>query len=166
MSNDWSEPTDSWDDDDVLERDDLPAYSPFDDNFDDAWTEVADDNRATTIEEGDDPVETVVVTAASPSGSVTASGLIDGRVFQVSLSPQVTRMTEPELAAEILTTCTLASRQAEAAQHYLLATLMRELGQDPASTRNFLEHTIKLPTPETVLSEKARMLADYYSPSE
>lgn len=84
-------------------------------------------------------------------------------MFQVLLSPQVTRMTESELADEIVTTCTLTSRQAEAAQHYLLATLMQELGQDPTSTRSFLEHTIDLPTPETVITEKARMYSEYYS---
>ncbi|KWX23590.1 hypothetical protein AFM11_14235 [Mycolicibacterium wolinskyi] len=88
---------------------------------------------------------------------------MDGRVFQVNLSPQVARMTESELAAEIVAVCTLTSRQADATRHHILATLMSELGQDPVSSRAFLEHTIGLPSPQTVLDEKARMFADYYS---
>lgn len=166
MSDDWSHSADSWDDDDALEFNEVTGCSPIADKFDDDWIDVADDNHATAAGESHETVETLVVTASSPSGSVVATGLIDGRVVQVALSSQVTRMTEPELADEIVTTCTLTSKQAEAAQHYLLATLMRELGQDPVSTRSFLEHTIGLPTPETVISEKARMLADYYSGTE
>ncbi|ART68702.1 hypothetical protein BTO20_09000 [Mycobacterium dioxanotrophicus] len=144
MTDDWSHSTDSWDE----------------------WIDVAADDREAAAGDSDETVETLLVTAVSPSGAVTANGLVDGTVIQVALSTQVTRMTEAELADEVVTTCALASRQAEAAQHYLLATLMRALGQDPASTRSFLEHTIGLPTPETVISEKARMLADYYSGTE
>jgi hypothetical protein len=158
MTHEWSHSNDVWDDG-------LFDYRPIDDDSEEDWFTDADNHPASAAADGD-TIETVLVTATNPSGSVTATGFMDGRVFQVLLSSQVTRMTEAELADEVVTTCALASRQAEAAQHYLLATLMRELGQDPASTRSFLEHTIGLPTPETVISEKARMLADYYSGTE
>ncbi|OLT91482.1 hypothetical protein BKG60_22405 [Mycobacterium syngnathidarum] len=88
---------------------------------------------------------------------------MDGRVFQVRLSPNVTKMTESELADEIVKICGLASRQAEAAQYHLVATVMDELGHDPAGTRAFLEHTVGLPSPQTVRNEKAQMFADHYS---
>ncbi|WP_083171165.1 hypothetical protein [Mycobacterium aquaticum] len=167
MTDDWWHSTDSWDDDDdPFEYDEIPGSSSIDDNFEGNWIDVADDNPEGAAGDSDEMVETLLVTAVSPSGAVTATGLMDGRVIQVALSRQVTSLTEAELADEVVTTCALTSRQAEAAQHYLLATWMRELGQDPASTRSFLEHTIGLPTPETVISEKARMLADYYSGTE
>ncbi|OMC32967.1 hypothetical protein A5740_12485 [Mycobacterium sp. GA-1841] len=103
------------------------------------------------------------MTAEHPSGSIAATSLIDGRVFLVKLSSQVTRMTESELAEEIVKVCTRATRQAEAAHHHIIASIMGELGQDPAATRSFLERTIGLPSPQTVLDEKARVFADYYS---
>jgi hypothetical protein len=161
---------DAWDDDDHGSYDniggeldgfpDYPSSSPIDDNEDD-W--IDDDNRRPASAEGDDTFETLIVTATSPSGSVTATALIDGRIFEVKLSSHVTKQTESELAAEILAVCKLTSRQAEAAQHHIVATLMRELGHDPANTRAFLERTIGLPSPQAVLDEKARMFADYLS---
>jgi DNA-binding protein YbaB len=160
---------DAWDDDDHENYADIggeldgfpdyPSSSPIDDNEDD-WT---DDNRQQTSAEGDETFETLIVTATSPSGSVTATALMDGRVFEVKLSSEVTKQTESELSAEILAVCKLANRQAEAAQHYIVANLMRRLGHDPASTRAFLERTIGLPSPQAVLEEKARMFADYLS---
>lgn len=169
MTRDWSHSKDVWDDGDddrATELDGFFDYRPIDDDSEDDWLTDSNDNRASSAGEVDATIETLLVTATSPSRSVTATGFMDGRVFQVLLSSQVTRMTESELADEIVTTCTLTSMQAEAAQHYLLATLMRALGQDPASTRSFLEQAIGLPTPETVISEKARMLADHYSSTE
>ena len=175
MNTDWPHSPGAWDDDDnescvdfggeLGELDGFPDYSsrsPIDDTEDD-WIVHRDDNPQPSFTEGDDTVETLLVTATSPSGSVSATALMDGRVFEVKLSSQVTKMTESELANEILAVCRLTSRQAEAAQHYIVATLMRELGHDPASTRAFLERTIGLPSPEAVLDEKARMFADYLS---
>lgn len=164
MTNDWLHPTDAWDDDDD-DAIEFPTVggSPNDDNFDDAVIDILDDDLEAATSETDETVDTILVTATNPSGSVAATGFIDGRVFHVELFPQVTQMTESELASEIVKVCYLASRQADAAQHYLLATLMQELGQDHASTRSFLEHTIGLPTPETVMTEKTRMYSEYYS---
>lgn len=173
MTRDRPHPISDWDDEDdegyvdrSMELDELPEYSdylPPDDDAQDDWIVDSNDNREQPTGKGDDTVETLLVTATNPSGSVTATALMDGLVFQVELSSQVTKMTESELADEIVTVCTLARRQAEAARHYLIATLMTELGQDPVGTRAFLEHTIDLPSPQTVRNEKAQMFADYYS---
>ncbi|NOR03770.1 YbaB/EbfC family DNA-binding protein [Mycolicibacterium fortuitum] len=172
MGNEWAPSGGDWDDDDEVDVDnsmqldglpDYDDYSPTDDGNHDNWIVESHDARQSSTAEDDSTVETLIVTARNPGGSVTATATIDGRVFQLDLAPLVTRMTEPELAAEIVKVCGLATKQAEAAQYYLVANLMDELGQDPAGTRAFLEHTIGLPTPETVLNEKAQMFADHYA---
>lgn len=165
---------DSWDDDDeegcvdnTGDLDCLPEYSEYsyadgDDDANDDWHIDSEAGQPTT-DQDENFTKTLLVTAANPNGSVTATTLMGGQVFRVTLSSQVTRFSEAELANEILAVCTLASRQADAAQHYLVATLMRELGHDPTQTRSFLEHTVGLPSPQTVLKEKTQMFADYYS---
>ncbi|WP_260508793.1 hypothetical protein [Mycolicibacterium farcinogenes] len=163
--------SDPWDDDDegyqdnVSELDGLPDYSDYAqvaEDSDDDWLTDVEAGLSTTGQD-DDSVETLLVTAASPSGVVTATSLLGGQVIRVKLSSQATKMSESELADEIVAISTLACRQAAATQHYLIATLMNRLGQDPASTSSLLEHTIGLPSPKTVLNEKARMFAEYYS---
>nr|ACE06967.1 hypothetical protein MSMEG5168c [Mycolicibacterium smegmatis MKD8] len=94
---------------------------------------------------------------------MSATALIGGRITKIELAPQVTKMGEADLAREIVSVCRLTSRQAEAAHHHLIASLMCGLGHDPVSTRAFLEHTVGLPSPQTVRDEKARVLAAYYS---
>ncbi|MGV0811688.1 YbaB/EbfC family DNA-binding protein [Mycolicibacterium boenickei] len=176
MTSDWPPSTGDWDDDDndvyagsPMELDGLPdysGYSPTDDDTHDDWIVEPDDNRQPPTDKGDETVETLLVTATNPSSSVTATALMDGRVFQVQLSSTATKMTESELADEIVKVCALATRQAEAAQYHLIATLMDGLGQDPAGTRAFLEHNIGLPSPQTVRNEKAQMFADHYADHE
>ncbi|MFN6550228.1 hypothetical protein ACP6C7_00415 [Mycolicibacterium septicum] len=171
MTSTWPHSSDPWDDDNeeyhdnTSDLDGLPDYSDYAqarDDTDDDWLTDSAAGQSTAGQDGDS-VETLLVTAANPTGSVAATALLGGQVFRVKLSSQVTKMTESELADEVVTVCILASRQAEATQHYLIATLMHELGQDPASTSSLLEHTIGLPSPRTVLNEKARMFSDFYS---
>ena len=163
--------SDPWDDDDDAycdnssELDGLPDYSEYsqidDDSVDDWLTNPEADSSA--ADPDGECVETLLVTARDPGGSVTATSLLGGQILRVKLSSRVTKMSESELANEIVAICTLATRQGEATQHHLVATLMHELGHDPATTSSFLEHTIGLPSPRTVMNEKARMFADYYS---
>lgn len=168
---------DNWDDDDgdgshfdeatgLNELPDYPDSSPVDfDEYDD-WDIVAESRPESPSDSTDDMVETILVTAESPNGHVTATALMDGRVINVRLNSQATRMTESELADEIVKVCSGARRQAEATQHYIIATIMRELGHDAADTRAFLEHTIGLPSPQTVLDDKAHALAEYRAEKE
>ncbi|WP_441957885.1 hypothetical protein [Mycolicibacterium houstonense] len=168
--------TDDWDDGDdeapagaQSELDGLPEYADYP-NYsfnhegpEDDWFVDPDSPSQPSAGESNETVQTLLVTAEHPNGSIAATSLIDGRVFRVRLSSQVTKMTESELAEEIVKVCTRARRQAEAARHHIVASVMGELGQDPAATRSFLERTIGLPSPQTVLDEKARAFADYYS---
>jgi hypothetical protein len=146
-----------WEDDDdeagfgdesVLDA--FDAYVPADqiDDGDDLWD-------TSELPEDDDQVTTVLFTATNPAGTVSVTVLMGGQVFRVNLSPQVTKMTESELAEEITAISALARRQALAGQHAIIAQLMRQLGRDPASTRGFLERELGLPSPGTVRAERA-----------
>jgi hypothetical protein len=111
----------------------------------------------------DDQVETVLFTATNPAGTVSVTVLMGGQIQRVNLSPQVTKMTESELAEEITVISALARQQAQAGQHAVIAHLMHQLGRDPASTRSFLERELGLPTPETVRAERAKVFAARYA---
>ncbi|MCV7207393.1 hypothetical protein H7J75_01875 [Mycolicibacterium canariasense] len=91
---------------------------------------------------------------------------MDGRVLRIELDPKVTAMTEAEMAEEIITVSRLATRQALAGQHLVIAALMRRLGQDPAETRSFLERELRLPAPDVVLAERTRLFAGRYAELE
>lgn len=116
-------------------------------------------------------MDTLLVTAKNPAGTVSATVLtgtvsatvlMSGRVLRVDLLPEVTKLTEAELAEEITVISTLARQQARAAQHAFAAALMRRLGHDPTATRGFLERDIGLPSPQTVLDEKQQLFAARY----
>jgi hypothetical protein len=113
-------------------------------------------------DQDDDQVATLLFTATNPPGTVAATALMDGRIIRVELSPQVTRMTESQLAEEITVMSRLARRQAQAAQHAIAAQVMHELGHDGASTRSYLERTLSLPSPQAVLAEKLHVFAARY----
>lgn len=114
----------------------------------------------------DDDFLTVVFTASNPSATVSVTALMDGRVLRIELDRTVSAMTEAELAEEILTVSRLATRQALAGQHLVIAALMRRLGQDPAETRSFLERELRLPAPDVVVAERTRLFARRYAESE
>jgi len=174
MTRDWSHTSEEWGDDedacagDESQLDGLPDFSGYSPIFDDS-----DNIEDSTIESGppreprpsgpESTIQTLLMTASNPSGSVSATALMGGRILKVELTHQVTKMTETDLSKEVVAVCRLTSRQAEAAQHHLIASLMCSLGHDPVSIRGFLEHTVGLPAPQTVRDEKARALAAYYS---
>jgi hypothetical protein len=110
----------------------------------------------------DDQVTSVLFTATNPAGSVSATVLIGGQVLRVNLSPEVTKMTESELAQEITLISALARQQAQAGQHAVIAHFMDQLGRDPASTRSFLQRELGLPSPDAVRAERAKLFAARY----
>lgn len=140
------------------------------DSSDISWDdhgEPIDDTQASSehfdLDRHDDQVTTLLFTATNPPGTVSASTVMDGRLVRVELSPQATRMTESQLAEEITIMAKLARRQAQAAQHAIAAKFMTELGHDGASTRSYLERELRLPSPQTVLTEKSRVFATRYA---
>lgn len=110
----------------------------------------------------DDDVRTLLFTALNPGETVSVTALMDGRVFRIDLAPQVTEMTEAQLAREITAVATLARMQAQAGQYVVIGELMRPLGYDEVSTRSFLEHELHLPSPESVYAAQAGLFGDYY----
>lgn len=155
---------DSWDDDDH-ESDGGPSV------FDAFAAYVSTDMHTTGDSDGpdtdnDEDLFTVVFTASNPEATVSVDALMDGRVLRIELDPKVTAMTEAELAQEITTVSRLATRQALAGQHLVIAALMERLGQDPAETRSFLERELRLPAPDAVLAERTELFAECYSKIE
>lgn len=172
MTSDRFQTPGEWGDDEDLcvvdesQLDHLPtaSFQVFGDSDDvEDWCTESGPNREQRYGGTENTIQTLLVTASNPSDSVSATALMGGRILKIDLAPQVTKMAEADLANEIFTVCRLTSRQAEAAQHHLIASLMCSLGHDPASIRAFLEHTAGLPSPQTVRDEKARVLAAYYS---
>ena len=157
--------SDAWDEDD----EESVSFGPGDESGLDAMPTYAESFRTSgasdvgasglwTYDESldDDPmVDTLTVTATNPTGTVSATALLDGRVMEIGLLPQVTKLTEGELAAEIAAVARLAGQQGKAAQHAFIAMFMRQLGHDGAALRSFLERNVGLPSPETVLQEKS-----------
>jgi hypothetical protein len=156
-----------WEDDDdepslvdesVLDA--FDAYAPATelDDIDDPWDapELPDDDLVTTV----------LFTATNPAETVSVTVLMGGQVLRVNLSPQVTKMTESELAEEITAISALARQQAQAGQHAIIAHLMHQLGRDPASTRSFLERELRLPSPDAVRAQRAKLFAARYDEDE
>jgi hypothetical protein len=101
----------------------------------------------------------------NPMGTVTVSTHSDGRVDRIELSPGVTRMTETELAEEIVVIAGLAAEDAKSAQYVTMLAGMREQGHDDHATREFLQRDLDLPTPEQALARRAEVFATRYAGS-
>ena len=150
----------SWDDDAADDYEIFEEQSIFDAFPASSASDFSEPSVPSDTEEG---VVTAVFTATNPAGTVSVTALMNGRVLRVDLEPAVSRMTEGELAREIALIARLATRQALAGQHLVIAALMRRLGQDPSETRSFLERQLSLPTPDTVMAERAQLFAAHYA---
>jgi hypothetical protein len=103
-----------------------------------------------------------VITVTNPPGTVTVSAYLDGRVQRVALT-RVSNVTESQLADEILVIADLARRKARSFQHASMLDEMRALGHDNASTRDFLERELQLPSPEDASAAEAELFAVRYA---
>lgn len=104
----------------------------------------------------------VSFTVCNPAGTVAVTALLGGRVDRIHLEPQVSRMTESELTAEIHLLADLATKKALAAQHGVVSELMLSMGHDRVIVRDFLEQAVGLPSPERVAAYTASALSDRY----
>ncbi|WP_370500093.1 YbaB/EbfC family DNA-binding protein [Mycolicibacterium sp. jd] len=140
--------SESWDDaDDVeigRERSDLEALQAYCAPGEEAPTDPAEKT-----------VLTLLFTATNPPATVSATGLIDGRILRVDLSPAVSALTAQELSEEIAMLTSLVRAQASAAQHVLITEFMARLGHDRVATKAMLEHELNLPSPESVRELRA-----------
>ena len=101
-------------------------------------------------------------TVTNPPGSVTVSAFVDGRVERIELSPRASRLTESELAAEIVVVAGLAAQEAKSAQYTVMLDGLRERGHDDAGTRDFLTRDLGLPSPEQAQADRARVFSTRY----
>ncbi len=113
-----------------------------------------------------DPVEDGVpvplYTVANPPGTVTVTSFLDGRVSRIELHPRAARMSEAQLAEEIVVIARLATQDARSAQYAFMLEGMRQQGHDDADTRDFLSRDLDLPSPERADAERAALFATRY----
>jgi hypothetical protein len=98
----------------------------------------------------------------NPPGTVTVSTYFDGRVQRIELSPQATDAGEEELAAEIVVIAGLATQRARAAQFSYMLEGMQGHGHDTVDTRDFLNRSVGLPSPEDAEAAQAKVFATRY----
>ncbi|MFN6544778.1 YbaB/EbfC family DNA-binding protein [Mycolicibacterium nivoides] len=98
----------------------------------------------------------------NPPETVTVTAFMDGRVQRIELAPNVTHLTERDLAEEILVIAGLAAQQAKSAQYSFMLAGMREHGHDDAATRDFLTRDLDLLTPEQADDARAQVFSTRY----
>jgi hypothetical protein len=161
--------------------DDVSAHASEDDGSDNSGSDLtALDFSPTGGDEGSDPdaideyvaVDAItdndgadpqgpLFTVTNPPGTVSVTTYLNGRVQHVGLSPGVTKMTEAQLAQEILVVADVAAVKARAALHTFVAGLLRLQGLDSQSARDFVEHRLSLPTPEQSSAAEGEFAARY-----
>ncbi len=113
--------------------------------------------------DADDSVAIDLVTIANPPGTVAFSTSVDGCSQRIELGEKATRMTESELAEEIVLIADLANQEARSAQFSDMLASMRDEGHDSVTTRDFLSRELSLPSPEEARAARARIFAARYS---
>lgn len=108
--------------------------------------------------EGADPTPGALFTVTNPSGTISATAALGGRLEQVDVH-DVSRFDEAQLADEILELAVLAKEKAQAAQHEVIVELMRRLGHDRAGMSAFLTYSIGLPSLDVVSRRLAAAFA-------
>ena len=102
-------------------------------------------------------------TVTNPSGTVTVTTYLDGRVHRIELGPGSTVMAEAVLADEIVVIAGLATQDARSAQYTVMLEGMREHGHDNAATRDFLSRDLDLPTPEQAAAARNELFTNRYA---
>ncbi|RFZ60549.1 ESX-1 secretion-associated protein EspD [Mycobacterium marinum] len=124
----------------------------------------ADDSPAPQEQPEED--EIAVFTVTNPQGSVAVSALMDGRTEDIELSKKVARMSESQLASEILVLADLARQKAQAAQYaFILNKLTHAADGDQQRVQqlqDFVGNTWSLPSPEEAAAAEAEVFATRY----
>lgn len=103
----------------------------------------------------------VFFTVSTPSGTLSATATLGGRVERVEVK-DVSRLDESCLAEEIIELASLARDRARAAQHAVTVELMGRRGQDRVNVSALLEHSVELPTDEATSERLARAFSERY----
>jgi hypothetical protein len=147
----------------------LPTTMPVD--HDDTPTDlaaIASQARGNEENQLDDEAAAGLCTVTNPPGSVSVSALIGGAIARVSLSAAVTRMTESELADEILAIAEMARLRGEA---QMRAELLSDDGVVKAAKETGVDLNdvlsdagIEWPSQEKAAAEQSAMFASRYGP--
>ena len=103
----------------------------------------------------------ILFTVTHPSQSITVQALISGAIRHVELEPSVSRMTERELTEAIMLTAELAGMKGRAAQYSLAKELMEYQGVDSNMVEDFLEESVRLPTPAQAEAAETAVNSQY-----
>lgn len=133
------------------------------DVVDEAWIAGDVGLVAETPAQDPDALPVPLFTVTNPPGTVTVSAFLDGRINMVELSPRVTRMSESQLAEEIVVIARLATQDARSSQYAFMLEGMRQQGHDDAATRDFLNRDLDLPSPEDADRARASIFSTRYA---
>ncbi|MUL81994.1 MULTISPECIES: hypothetical protein [unclassified Mycolicibacterium] len=114
---------------------------------------------------GADSVPDLLFPVTNAAGTVTVTALLNGCVHRVDLSPQLSAMTEAEVAAEVLAVANVAATKARSGQYELVSGLLRIQGQDPDSIRELVEQQMNLPTPDDAVAAEASLATRHLRPN-
>lgn len=180
--------------DDSHEESHALDFSAADDGGSESEVEALYDYAPTEAEEIDSELEAIAAateaaeeeeeeeegaygyTVTNPPETVSVSALIDGRTQRVTLSATATKLTESELADEILVLAELARKKGLAGQHtYLTENAdqiegldgLAELGIDSTQMLTELMRSgMQLPTPEQADAAQTEVFAARYTPDK
>jgi hypothetical protein len=99
----------------------------------------------------------------NPPGTVSVTAYLNGCVQRVDLAPNVTDMTERELADEILVIAELARLKARSVMHTFLVEGMHRMGYDTAGLSAGLTADLDMPTRELAAEVTAQVFATRYA---
>ncbi len=109
-----------------------------------------------------------MATVTNPPETVTVTALMGGGVHRVELSADAGRMTEPELADEILVIADLASQKAASVLHTMLTENVKAAGVDDRGILPDLlaPRMMNLPSPKQAAEAEAEVFATRYANDE
>jgi hypothetical protein len=135
----------------------------------DAGDDLAAIRPAAEAEDKSEDARAAIAKVTNPPGTVSVTAVFDGSIQRIVLSPEVTRMSEAQLADEILCIADLARQQGLARQRSLIgdalsdvADMLKEDGQQDGDPRELIEGSLDLPTREQADAQQAEVFASRY----
>lgn len=127
--------------------------------------DVADDFGLDAENDANDEheVQTHLVQAVNPPGTVAVTAYLNGSVSQIHLDPRVTTLTEGQLADEIRFVAAVAAAKATAVVHAGVVDMMVEQGVDPKEARNFVATNMPFATPQQASDAELALIARHSS---
>lgn len=138
----------------------LDHYQPAEaDGADGEWA-AADPLLVDDEDDEDDASPTFLVT--NPPGTVSVAAYLDGRVQRIELAPEVSNLSESQLAAEIVLIARLASEKARSAQRVLLEGVLEAIGAEQSEQADMIRSASGLPTVAEAEAERTEIFSTRY----